>query len=86
MLNELIDKAREFLNGRRAAYRATFLNPRGEEVLADLAAFCRANEPTFDPDPRVHAILEGRREVWLRIQRHLQLTEDQLWDLHNPKR
>jgi hypothetical protein len=51
-------------------------------VLNDLAAFCRANKSTFHEDPRAHAVLEGRREVWLRIQQHLQLDEDALWKIY----
>jgi len=27
--------------------------------------------------------LDGRREVWLRIQQHLQLSEDALWKLYH---
>jgi hypothetical protein len=53
-----------------------------ETVLRDLAKFCRANESTFAKDPRAHAVLEGRREVWLRIQQYLRLTEDELYQLH----
>jgi len=78
----LIEKARQFLARRRTVYVATFLNPMGEEVLKDLARFCRAHETTFHVDARAHAVAEGRREVWLRIQRHLQLTDDQLWQLY----
>ena len=29
------------------------------------------------------AVIQGRREVWLRIQNHLQLTPDQLWELYS---
>jgi len=71
-----------FLRNRQQAYQTTFLNPVGERVLQDLAKFCRATESTFHPDPRMSAILEGRREVWLRIQHHLQLTDDQLWEIY----
>lgn len=78
----LFEHARNFLNRRRTAYVRTFLTPFGQEVLADLAKFCRANESTFHTDPRAHAVAEGRREVWLRLQRHLQLTDDQLWQLY----
>ena len=63
------------------AYVAIFNGPQGETVLADLAKFCRATETTFHTDPRAHAVLEGRREVWLRIQQNLNLTPDQLWKL-----
>jgi hypothetical protein len=71
-----------FFAQRRTAYVRTFLCPPGQEVLTDLAKFCRANESTYSDDPRAHAVAEGRREVWLRIQRHLQLTDDQLWQFY----
>lgn len=80
----LLQRVRDFISKRRLAYQRTFLCPPGQEVLEDLARFCRANESTFHPDPRVHGALEGRREVWLRIQKHLQLTDEQLWAMHAP--
>ena len=69
----------DFLRARQRAYQQTFSGPVQETVLQDLAKFCRATESTFHADPRVHAILEGRREVWLRIQQHLGLTEQELF-------
>lgn len=41
-------------------------------VLTDLASFCRAHDTTFHTDERTHAMLEGRREVFLRIQQQAQ--------------
>lgn len=38
-------------------------------------------DTTFHPDPRMAALLEGRREVWLRIQNHLKMSQDDLFDL-----
>ena len=78
----LIDKARQFLGRRRTAYIKTFSGPFGVEVLEDLAKFCRAHESTFHADPRAHAVAEGRREVFLRIARHMQLSDEQLWALY----
>lgn len=72
-------EAQRFLAERRTDYTRTFDTPHGAKVLADLAKFCRAQESTFHPDPRVHAVAEGRREVWLRIQQHLNLSEQDLW-------
>lgn len=77
-----IEKAQQYLARRRTAYLRTFLNPMGEEVLRDLAKFCRAHETTFAADPRAHAVAEGRREVFLRIQAHLRLTDEELWRLY----
>ena len=71
-----------FLRRRRTAYVQTFCSPVGEEVLRDLAPFCHAHKSTFHPDPRIHGVLEGRREVWLRIQHHIQLSDDALWKLY----
>jgi len=78
----VIDSLLGFLQCRRSAYRAIFHSPMGEEVLTDLAKFCRAHESTFHADPRVHAVLEGRREVFLRIARHLKLDDDKLYELY----
>lgn len=54
--------------------------PAVQEVLKDLAKFCRANQSTFDADPRIHAALEGRREVYLRILDHIELSSQELWE------
>lgn len=65
------------LRFRQPAYRKTFDNPEGRKVLADLRRFCRATTPTANVD-NVYAtyLLEGRREVFLRILAHLSLTEE----------
>ena len=47
-------------------------------VLKDLQTFCRADSTCFHADPRVHAALEGRREVYLRIMDHLKLSTKEL--------
>lgn len=74
-------ESRAYLRRRQIDYKLTFGNPAGSEVLVDLASFCRANESTFDADPRKAAMLDGRREVWLRIQQHLGLTNEQVFNL-----
>lgn len=71
------------LGDRRHAYRTTFKGPVAEVVLQDLAKFCRAHQSTFHADPRAHAVAEGRREVFLRIAHHLNLTDEQLWALYS---
>lgn len=81
MLPELRDKLRQLIGARQYNYQKTFRSPTGEVVLRDLARFCRANVSTFHEDARLHAVAEGRREVWLRLQSHLQLTPDELWRL-----
>jgi hypothetical protein len=74
---------------RRAAYRA-LLGP-GEHGLTrdqlivwqDLRRFCYADQPTFDADPRVHAFKEGRREVLLRIEHFIGLSDRDLEQLRS---
>ena len=86
MIREAYNRLRLALNDRRFAYRNTFAGQRGtapDVVLRDLARFCRAHESTMHVDARAHAVAEGRREVWLRIQRHMNLTPDQLWALYD---
>ena len=80
----LLTRVRDYISRRRNAYCKTFLTPFGDEVLKDLARFCRSNESTFHKDPRVEGRLDGRREVWLRISQNLRLTDEQLWTLHAP--
>lgn len=47
-------------------------------TLQSLARFCYADASAFDIDPRVHALKEGRREVWLEIVRVLELDDEAL--------
>lgn len=86
-MRKFLTDAKDFLRSRQQAYLFTFPkeNVLAQKVLEDLAHFCRANESTFHPDPRTHAVLEGRREVWLRIQHHLNLSDEELWELYSRK-
>lgn len=75
-----LNVARRMANALRARhYRALFLDDDGEvslhgrKVLADLGRFCRADASTFHADPRIHALLEGRREVLLRLINFLKI-------------
>lgn len=82
-MSDFWEAVKRLMHSRKQAYQFTFekdgVGPK--IVLADLARFCRANSSTFHPDPRLHAVLEGRREVWLRIQKYLQLSPDELMEL-----
>lgn len=80
---EALEETRASLFARQADYQQTFTGEPQARTLADLAAFCRANQSTFHPNPHVAARLDGRREVWLRIQDHLRLSPEQLWDLYS---
>lgn len=78
----LVDKVRNLLRLRRSAYLQTFGGEGASRtVLKDLARFCRANDTTFRPNDREHVLLEGRREVWLRIQRHLNMSVEEIFQL-----
>ena len=81
----MIEALKRYLGNRRRAYQRVFGtgNPDAVVVMQDLARFCRAYQTTVTSDARASAVLEGRREVWLRIQQHLQLDEDTLWQLYH---
>lgn len=75
----------QFLSTRKRCYQLTFQKdqPANMSVLEDLARFCRANETCVVPNDRDRSlVLEGRREVWLRIQQHLQLSPEILFALY----
>lgn len=81
-----IEKLKDNLRDRQRAYQVTFSNEAGKAILRDLAKFCRAHQPTFHADPRVHAALDGRREVWLRIEQHLKLSDEDIWNLYDGRK
>lgn len=82
MFKDQIEKAKDFFRNRKMAYELVFKkdDKAVELVLKDLAKFCRANKTCFHEDARIHSNLEGRREVFLRIMEHLNLTPDEYWD------
>lgn len=69
--------ALDLLRSKGSAYRRI-----PDEVLFDLAKFCRAHETCYNADPRIHAVLEGRREVWLRIQKFSRLSPERLLEIY----
>lgn len=87
MILDSLSKIKNLIRSRAYAYRMVFSpeNKYTSDVLKDLAKFCRAHETTFNADSRKHAAMEGRREVFLRISEHLNLTEEQIFDLHKIK-
>lgn len=84
MLAEIIEATKRFVQGRALAYRRVFQRPNADvdAVLKDLARFCRATRSTGHQDSHVAARLDGRREVWLRITEHLNLTTEELYRLY----
>lgn len=87
MTGETLQRVWDFLRGRSASYRRVFAkdNMDARVVLADLARFCRADRSTFHADHAISDRLDGRREVFLRIQQHLNLTTQELWRLYGAK-
>lgn len=64
---------------RRRTYQLTFGHPEGQRCIELLMQFCRANETCFvDGDERRTMMLEGRREVWLHIQKYLRFSSEEL--------
>ena len=80
-LDTSIAAAKAYLATRRMNYQRTFTGMPAKMVLADLARFCRANASTFHTNPAVQSKMDGRREVWLRIQQHIRLNDLELWQL-----
>lgn len=74
-------------------YRRLFAGDAAKMVLADLAEFCNVHRPTarVSPqggtvDPIAMAIAEGRREVFLRIQAMLNLTNEEVAEFERTMR
>lgn len=78
-LRELLDA----LGNRKRAYQQVFGNPVGQSVLRDLMAFCKFDDTTHSDDELQTARLNGRREVMLRIQKHLHYTPEQLYAIYS---
>jgi hypothetical protein len=67
-----------FLTDRKRGYQLAFSGPAGATVIKDLTRFCRAKMTT-----KGDQMLEGRRQVFLRIQQHLELDVNQLHELYS---
>lgn len=74
-----------YFQRRSVAYKRVFVKESVyvQDVLADLAKFCRAHTTTFHKDERTHALLEGRKEVFLRIMENLNLSHEEIFNLHS---
>jgi len=73
------EQALQILTDCQRAYQLAFGTDAGKAVLADLMPFCRAKETCVIPGDRDRTyVLEGRREVYLRIRDYLDLTPEQL--------
>lgn len=77
---EAKQQVRQIIEERKKAYERVFASndPSVRIVLEDLSRFCREHTSCFHPDPRIHARLEGRREIMLRLRRYTNLSVDEL--------
>lgn len=84
---ELKERLYAFFHRRQRDYALTFsrTNPANQRVAADLQDFCCGNRTTAGGDHDQLLIREGRRQVWLRIQRALNLTPEEQFNLSNQK-
>lgn len=85
-LNEVTGRLLDAFRFKKRDFQLTFNTRAGQRVLIHLAAFCRANETNFSDHPAKHALYleryEGRREVWLLIQKQLNLSSEQMMRLY----
>ena len=96
-LTEKAGRLFEFLRRRKINYQLAkgsgfdVAQPATQDMLIDLANFCRANETciVLDTTGKIDVertfVLEGRREVWLRMQQHFNLSAQQLYQLYTGK-
>lgn len=87
MLKDKLSELKKIFRSKSFAYQKVFdeNNLFTKDVMKDLAKFCRANDSTFNKDPRIQANLDGRREVFLRIQNFLNLSQEEIYKLHHIK-
>lgn len=72
---------RKLVTTRQGQYKATFdlRNPNNQAVLEDLAIFCGFSHQPPPTTPEAALIREARREVFMRILTHLELSPRQLY-------
>lgn len=82
-MSEADEAAKHFIEERKRDYALCFGTPAGQRVLVDLTKFCRGAESFVVPGDRDRTyVLAGRLETWLRIEQHLNLTPDELFQLY----
>jgi len=75
-------KMLDLIRTKRRDYQLCFGSPAGTQVLKDLARFCRATETCVVPGDRDRTlVLEGRREVWLKIEQYICMDAQTLYRL-----
>ncbi len=81
----LKERQMEALRARKFAFSRVFRDGNASKddikiVMDVLRKFCRADASTFHPDARMHAVAEGRREVWLHVQDYCERSMDELFN------
>jgi hypothetical protein len=84
MLRATAERLKLFFKKRKIAYTRVFdaQSPFTRVVLSDLEKYCCAYQSTFHKDERVCLILQGRRDVFLRIAENLNLDLEDIYNLH----
>lgn len=73
-----------FIRTKAQSYKQVFAGEQAKRVLGDLARFCHmTNTAHVTGDPTGSALLEGRRQVFLRIQAMCGLTGEQITGWEN---
>lgn len=79
-----------FLISRREAYTRLFAGSATADdakiVADDLRTFCRGEDTAWADDARVHALLSGRQEVYIRIMDHTRLPFDAMVEKYTKPR
>lgn len=85
MMEDAISRTLEFLGFRKRSYQLCFpKDQRAQDiVLKDLAMFCHINEECPHTDPLLIGEWLGRRAVFLRVQRHLYLSPEELFAIYS---
>jgi hypothetical protein len=73
----------DLITDLKRAFQLAFKSPAGETVLKELAGYCRAFTTTAHENQHLSFVLEGRRQVYLRIQHYLNLNPEELNELFN---
>ena len=74
-------KLTELVGGRQRVWKMAMSTPAGRAALKDLARVCGANESQWHEEPQRRDVLIGRREIWLYVQRMLNMSNDELTQL-----
>lgn len=77
------EESLKFFSEWKTAYMLAFSDSLGKPAFADLAQFCRAHQTCVVPGDRDQSyVMEGRRQVFLRIQNFLERTPEELVALY----